>query len=113
MPEIDTPISLSDEAMNFILKMTAPLVPDDRTALMAALAQLLRQEPTQPAGDGVVHRHLRALIATGHYRRSDAMAVGGAKEARHSERRSVLWDAEPVRYRGGKRAPPGGGPEAA
>jgi hypothetical protein len=47
------PISLSDDAMTLILRMTAPLVPDDRVALVNALAVLLRSEP-QPPGDGAV-----------------------------------------------------------
>jgi hypothetical protein len=78
------PISLSDDAMTLILRMTAPLVPDDRVALVNALAVLLRAEP-QPPGDGAVFRHLRALLRTGHYKRSDALTVSnGRGDARAS-----------------------------
>jgi hypothetical protein len=44
--------------------------------LVNAVAALLRSEP-QPPGDGAVFRHLRALLGTGHYRRSDSLATGG------------------------------------
>jgi hypothetical protein len=73
------PISLP-----LIMRMTAPLVPDDRVALVNALAVLLRAEP-QPPGDGAVFRHLRALLRTGNYRRSDSLTVSnGRGDARPS-----------------------------
>ena len=69
-------ISLSDDAMTTIMRLAQPLAPPDRVAFVNSLAQLLRQEPAQPPGDGAVHRHARALLASGSYRRSDAVAVG-------------------------------------
>jgi hypothetical protein len=65
---VQNSISLSDDAMDLIVRLTAPLMPVDRTALVCALAMLLRSEP-QPPGDGVVVRHLGALLRTGLYRR--------------------------------------------
>jgi hypothetical protein len=72
------PVSLSDDAMTMIMKLTAPLVPQDRTAFMNSLAVLLRSEPAQPPGDGIVYRHARALLSSGSYRRADSLAVGGS-----------------------------------
>ena len=91
------PISLSDAAMDLVTKMTAPLVPDDRVALVNALVVLLRSEP-QPPGDGAVFRHLRALLSTGSYRRNDSLAigVGGAGIARPTGR-STACNASPIR----------------
>jgi hypothetical protein len=87
------PISLSDEAMALIMRMTAPLVSGDRVALVNALAALLRSEP-QPPGDGAVFRHLRALLGTGHHRRSDSLAVG-TPAPRH-DGRSALSNGAPI-----------------
>jgi hypothetical protein len=75
------PLALSDDAMAMIMRLCEPLAPPDRSAFLAALAQLLRHEP-QPPGDGSVHRHARQLLATGHYSRSSAVTVGAAG-ARH------------------------------
>jgi hypothetical protein len=69
------PISLSDDAMDLIMRLTTPLVPDDRVALVNALAVLLRSEP-QPPGDGTVFRHLRTLLGTGRYKRNDSLVTG-------------------------------------
>jgi hypothetical protein len=80
-------ISLSDDAMDLITRMTAPLIPDDRVALVNALAVLLRSEP-QPPGDGAVFRHLHALLASGHYKRNDSLAVG-APVPRHDGRSAL------------------------
>jgi hypothetical protein len=76
------PISLSDDAMTMVMQLVRPLAPPDRSAFMFSLAQLLRQEPTQPPGDGVIHRHARALLKSGIYKRHDTMAVG-ATAPRH------------------------------
>jgi hypothetical protein len=73
------PISLSDAQLSLITQLAEPLAPPDRSAFLAALANLFRQEPTQPVGDGVLHRHARA---SGSYRRQDTLAVGTAS-ARH------------------------------
>jgi hypothetical protein len=94
MPEQE-PINLSDDAMDLIMRLTTPLVPDDRVALMNALAALLRSEP-QPPGDGTVFRHLRALLSTGSYKRSDALAIGAGGVPRH-DGRSTLCNASPIR----------------
>jgi hypothetical protein len=92
------PISLSDAAMDMVMKMTAPITPDDRVALVNALATLLRSEP-QPPGDGAVFRHLRTLLSTGHYKRNDALAVGGTAKgvARPTAGQSPLCNASPIR----------------
>jgi hypothetical protein len=63
----DRPISLSNSAMTLIMHLVRPLAPHDRTAFMVSLAALLRQEPAQPPGDGIVHRHARALLGSGSY----------------------------------------------
>jgi hypothetical protein len=42
------PISLSDNAMDQIMVLTAPLVPTDRVAFMHSLAALLKSNPAQP-----------------------------------------------------------------
>jgi hypothetical protein len=76
------PISLSDDALATVMRLCEPLAPHDRVAFMHSLAQLLRQEPERPPGDGIVHRHARQLLATGHYSRSSAVTVGAAS-ARH------------------------------
>jgi hypothetical protein len=71
------PISLSDEQLSVVTRLAEPLAPPDRSAFLAALAQLLRHEP-QPLGDGVVFRSAKQLLATGHYSRSTMVAVGTA-----------------------------------
>jgi hypothetical protein len=79
------PISLSDDALATVMQLVRPLAPHDRVAFMHSLAQLLRQEPEQPPEGGVVHRHARALLASGHYSRSSAVTVGAAAP-RHQAR---------------------------
>jgi hypothetical protein len=81
-----SPVSLSDEALAAILRLTAPIVPNCRIALMNELAQRLRFEPEQPPGDGAVHRHLRALLNSGRFKRNDSMVIGieGEKPIRTS-----------------------------
>jgi hypothetical protein len=69
-------ISLSDDAMTMVMHFAQPLAPPDRVAFVNSLAQLLRQEPAQPPGDGAVNRCARALLASGAFKRSDAVAVG-------------------------------------
>jgi hypothetical protein len=66
-------LSLPDEVM----RLTAPLLPHDRTALLHALAVLLRSEPVQPPSDGIVHQHCRELLRTGSYRRQDWLVAAG------------------------------------
>jgi hypothetical protein len=75
--------SLSDDAMTMVMRFVQPLAPPDRVAFMRALAQLLNQEPVQPPGDGIIHRHVRQLLATGLYHRGETLAVG-AKAPRRS-----------------------------
>jgi hypothetical protein len=94
MPEQE-PISLSDDAMDLIMRLTTPLVPDDRVALVNALAALLRSEP-QPPGDGTVFRHVRALLSTDNYKRLDALAIGAGGVARATGQ-SALCNASPIR----------------
>jgi hypothetical protein len=75
------PISLSDQ-LCVITQLAEPSAPPDRSAFLAALAQLLRHEP-QPLGDGAVLRAARELLATGHYRRQSTVAVGVAAPRHH------------------------------
>jgi hypothetical protein len=70
------PVSLSDGAMIQVMRLVEPLAPPDRSAFLHALAQLLRSEPVQPPGDGIVHRHARQLLSTGHYKLSSTFAAG-------------------------------------
>ena len=88
------PISLSDDAMTMIMKLTAPLVLTDRVAFVNSLAALLKSEPAQPPADGIVYRHARALLSSGSYRRQDQLAVG-ASAPRHN-RRSALRNGAPI-----------------
>jgi hypothetical protein len=104
MPEQEL-ISLSDSAMDLVMRLTTPLVPDDRVALVNALAALLRSEP-QPPGDGAVFRHVRTLLSTGHYKRSDAFAVGGG--AARATGQSALCNASPIRRSRTSPGPPPG-----
>jgi hypothetical protein len=77
------PVSLSDDQLSHVTRLAEPLAPHDRSAFLAALANLLRQELTQPVGDGVLHRHARALLSSGSYKRADSLAAGAARQARH------------------------------
>ena len=88
-------ISLSDNAMDQIMKLTAPLVPTDRVAFMHSLAALLKSEPAQPPGDGVVYRHAKALLSSGTYRRQNQLATG-ISAARHHQQ-SRLRNGAPIR----------------
>jgi hypothetical protein len=91
------PISLSDDAMTTIMHLVQPLAPHDRSAFLHSLAQLLRSEPAQPVGDGIVHRHARALLASGSYRRADSLTTGGtAKPGAWHNGRSALRNGAPV-----------------
>jgi hypothetical protein len=54
---------------------------------MHSLAQLLRSEPAQPVGDGVLHRHAHTLLASGAYRRADTLATGVAAPRHHQQSR--------------------------
>ena len=53
-PTPPRPISLSDEAMLFVMRITEPLHPHDRSAFLKTLAHRLRHEPE--LGDGVIFR---------------------------------------------------------
>ena len=57
------PISLTDTV---VTQFAEPLAPPDRSAFLAALANLLRHEP-RPVGDSAIHRAAKQLLATGHY----------------------------------------------
>jgi hypothetical protein len=72
------PVSLYD-AMTQVMRLVEPMAPPDRSAFLHALAQLLRSEPVQPSGDGIVHRHARQLLSTGHYKLASTFAVGRAQ----------------------------------
>jgi hypothetical protein len=54
------PISLSDEELTFVMRITEPLPAADRSAYLRALAALLRQEPV--VGPGVTYRLARQLL---------------------------------------------------
>jgi hypothetical protein len=54
------PISLSDEELSFVMRITAPLPAHCRGAYLQALAKLLQQEP--PSGPGVTYRLARELL---------------------------------------------------
>jgi hypothetical protein len=54
------PISLSDDELSFIMRVTEPLNPHDRSAYLHALAELLRQEPV--IGPGVLYRLAKKLL---------------------------------------------------
>jgi hypothetical protein len=54
------PISLSDEELSFVLQITQPLLPQDRSAYLRALAELLKQEPV--IGPGLTYRLARELL---------------------------------------------------
>jgi hypothetical protein len=85
------PISLSDNAMDQIMVLTAPLVPTDRVAFMHSLAAFLKSKPAQPQGDG----DARALLSSGTYRRQNQLATG-ISAARHHQQ-SRLRDGAPIR----------------
>jgi hypothetical protein len=68
------PISLSDEQLSVITDFAEPLAPHDRSAFLAALANLLRHEP-RPIGDGALHRAAKQLLAAGHYQRQSIRDV--------------------------------------
>jgi hypothetical protein len=80
-----SPISLSDDQLTVVTQFAEPLAPPDRSVFLAELANLLRHEP-RPIGDGAVHRAAKQLLATGHYSRNTAVAVGAAGGARHNGR---------------------------
>jgi hypothetical protein len=90
------PISLSDGQLSVITQLAEPLAPPDRSAFLAALAQLLRHEP-QPLGDGAVFRSAKQLLATGHYTLNSAVATGVAGVARHNGR-SALRNGAPTAH---------------
>ena len=87
------PINLSDEQLSHVTRLAEPLAPHDRSAFLAALAQLLRHEP-QPLGDGVVFRSARQLLSTGHYKLNSTVATG-ITPPRHNGR-SQLREAPPI-----------------
>lgn len=59
-PPNPNPISLSDDELSFIMRVTEPLNPHDRSAYLHALAELLRQEPV--IGPGVLYRVAKKLL---------------------------------------------------
>ena len=82
MSSFEHPISLSDEQLNVITPLAEPLAPPDRSAFLAALAQLLCHEP-RPVGDGAIHRAAKQLLATGHYRLNSTVATGASAPRHH------------------------------
>ncbi len=54
-----TALSLTDSQLSAVLRAATPLLPDDRSAFLVALAQALRDE--RELGDGVVFRAIRSL----------------------------------------------------
>jgi hypothetical protein len=75
MPSLDHPISLSDEQLSPVTQLAEPLAPPDRSAFLAALANMLRHEP-HPVGDGTVLRAAKQLLATRHYKLNSTVATG-------------------------------------
>lgn len=59
-PTAPMPISLSDDELSFVMRITEPLPPSDRSAYLHALAKLLRQEPV--IGPGVLCRLAKDLL---------------------------------------------------
>jgi hypothetical protein len=89
----EQPISLSDEALTAVCQMCRPLAAPARSAFLEALAAALAGEP-QPAGDGAVFRHARALLRTGRFGRAseylvDAATRDGVENSRFRERRAA------------------------
>jgi hypothetical protein len=60
MPAKPAPISLSDEELSFVMRITEPLPAADRSAYLRALAKLLQQEPV--LGPGLTYRLARQLL---------------------------------------------------
>jgi hypothetical protein len=87
------PISLSDEQLTAVTQFAEPLAPPDRSAFLAALANMLRSEP-RPVGDRAVHREAKQLLATGHYKLNSTVATG-ITPPRHNGR-SQLREAPPI-----------------
>jgi hypothetical protein len=75
------PISLTDTV---VTQFAEPLAPPDRSAFLAALANLLRHEP-RPVGDSAIHRAAKQLLATGHYRLNSTVATGVAAPRHHQQ----------------------------
>ena len=79
------PADIPDTALSEVLRLTEPLLPHDRAALLHALGVLLRSEP-QPPSSAAVNRHCRALLRTGAYRRADWLITAGGW---HDQRKPV------------------------
>jgi hypothetical protein len=82
-----------DNLSDNVLRLAAPLAEPDRSEFLRELTAALGVEP----GEGAAHRAARQLLTSGRFKYS--LTADSAKEPRHSGR-SVLWDSEPVRYRG-------------
>jgi hypothetical protein len=59
-PTPPNPIALSDEALSFIMRITEPLNPNDRSGFLRALANRLRHEPE--LAEGVIYRVARETL---------------------------------------------------
>jgi hypothetical protein len=79
-------LALTDDQLTHVTRLAEPLAPADRSAFLAALANMLRSEP-QPVGDGAVHRAAKQLLATGHYKPSSAVAIGAGAPRHHLQSR--------------------------
>jgi hypothetical protein len=65
-PTPPRPVSLSDEAMLFVMRVTEPLHPNDRSAFLKTLATRLRGEAE--LGDGVIFRVAREVLRSGFFK---------------------------------------------
>ena len=66
-------ISLSDSQLSFVIAVTTPLLPPDRSAFLKELAARLEREPM--IGDGSLNRICRTVLADGRYFRPPVSAV--------------------------------------
>ena len=59
IPTKPSPLALSDQQLDTVMRAAAPLLPSDRDPFLRALAHALRSEPE--IGDGAVFRACREL----------------------------------------------------
>jgi hypothetical protein len=95
------PIPITDEGLDRLFELTAPLEPGSRIALIEELAVRLRREPVLPASEAVTVKHIRALVMSGLYKLNSAMAVGSSAPRVSGSSRLCTQE---VRYRGQRQA---------
>ena len=64
-PTLPKPISLSDEALSFLMRIVEPLHPHDRSAFLKTLAHRLHGEEI---GDGTIYRVARDVLRSGFFK---------------------------------------------